>query len=72
MTPGQPYSVPIPEGSGVVVRPYNEYPPTGTPQSQRYITEPADRAVVIRIEDRIHSFPIGSEHPAYNNPAPTR
>jgi hypothetical protein len=72
MVPGKGYSVPIPEGAGVVVRPYNEYPVTNTPQSQRYIIESVDRAVVIRTGDRIHSFPIGSEHPAYNNPAPTR
>ena len=71
MVPGRAYSVPIPEGAGEVVRPYEEYPETKTSQSQRILQEPADRAVVILIEGEIHTFPIGPEHPAYNVPAPT-
>ncbi|SNS14084.1 protein of unknown function [Geodermatophilus pulveris] len=72
MVPGRAYSVPIPEGAGQVVRPYNEYPITGTSPTERIMLEPADRAVVIRKEDGIHTFPIGPEHAAYDNPAPTR
>ena len=73
MPVGQPFSVPIEPNSGVVVRPFNEYPPTGTPPSQRYISEQADRALTIQRRDgSIHTFPIGPEHPSYNTPAPTR
>jgi hypothetical protein len=71
MMPGEAYSIPLEPGSGVVVRPFNEYPETGIPSGQRYILDPADRAVVIRKSDGIHSFPIGPEHPAYNRLAPT-
>jgi hypothetical protein len=72
MVPGTAYSVPIPEGSGVVVRPYNEYPPTDTPASQRYSVDPVDRAIVIRTSTGIHTFPIGSENSAYGQSAPTK
>ncbi len=70
MIKGKAYSVPIPEGTGEVVRPVGEYPPTSTPKSELYHEEPADRALVVRQGDKIHCFPIGPEHPAYNQPAP--
>ncbi|MEH2028382.1 MAG: DUF4157 domain-containing protein [Nostoc sp.] len=71
MKPGTPYSIPIPDEAGEVVRTYNEYPDRGIPRSQRFEREPANRAIVIRKPDGIHSFPIGPDNPAYNTPAPT-
>jgi hypothetical protein len=72
MVPGQAYSVLIEEGGGVVVRAYNEYPPTDTPSRDRYIVDSVDKAVVILKQNGIHTFPIGPEHEAYNNPAPIK
>jgi RHS repeat-associated protein len=72
MKPNAAYSVPIYQNEGVVVRPYNTYPKTDVPASQRYILDPADRAIVIRKPDGIHTFPIGAEHPAYSKQAPTK
>jgi hypothetical protein len=71
MKPGEGYSIPIRDGAGEVVRPYNEYPDRGIPRSQRVERESANRAVVVRKPDGIHSFPIGPDHAAYNTPAPT-
>ena len=72
MKVGEPYSVPLNPNEGEIIRIYGEYPDMGTPASQRYIKEPANRSVVIRQRnDRIHTFPIGPEHPAYNVNAPT-
>ena len=67
----KPYSVDIPEGVGEIVRLYDEYPPSNLPQSQRYYTTPADRAVVIRKPDGLHTYPIGPKHRNYNDIAPT-
>ena len=73
MTPGQAYSVAIPDGAGEVVRAAGEYPPTNAPNSQMYNEIPTDRALVLRKgPNSVHSFPIGPEHPAYKVPAPTK
>jgi hypothetical protein len=72
MIPGQAYSVPIEPDGGVVIRAYNEYPPTDTPPSDRYIVDSADRAIVILQKGGIHTYPIGSDNRAYNNPAPIK
>ena len=71
MDVGKAYSVPIAPGAGEVIRPYNEYPDRGLPASQRFLRDPADRAVVIRMaDDSIHTFPVGPEHRAYRLDAP--
>ena len=73
MKVGEAFSVPIEPNGGVVIRAFNEYPPSALPSSQRFIVDPTDRAVVIlRRDGSIHTFPIGPEHPAYNIPAPMR
>lgn len=73
MKVNEPYSIPIPKDVGVIVRAYNQYPPNDTPASQRYLVDTAERALVIRRADgRIHTFPIGPEHPEYYKNAPTR
>jgi hypothetical protein len=72
MVSGTSYSIPIPEGAGAEVRPYDGYPPSDTPRSKRYTVDPVDRAIVIRTSTGIHTFPIGPQHKAYNNPAPTK
>jgi len=73
MSVGEAFSVAIESGSGVIIRTFNEFPPSNLRPSERFLTEPAERAVVILKRDgRIHTFPIGPEHPAFNKPAPTR
>ncbi|MEH2058174.1 MAG: putative Ig domain-containing protein [Nostoc sp.] len=67
----KPYSIPIPEKAGEIIRLYDEYPPSNIPQSQRYYGDPADRAIVIRKPDGIHTYPIGPNHRNYNDIAPT-
>jgi hypothetical protein len=57
MEPGKAYSVPIPEGAGVEVRLYDEYPPSDDPKSKRYTLDPVDRAFVQRTSSGIHTFP---------------
>jgi hypothetical protein len=71
MTVGRAYSVSLPQGAGEVVRVYDEFPDRGIPKAQRFMEQPADRAVVIRnSDDSIHTFPIGPEHPAHAIQAP--
>ncbi|MFG6095935.1 hypothetical protein SPB21_11815 [Leptothoe sp. ISB3NOV94-8A] len=73
MRVGQAFSVPIAPGDGMVIRAYNDYPPSNLPTSEKYISDSAHKAVVIlRRDGSIHTFPIGSEHPAYNRPAPMK
>jgi hypothetical protein len=74
MVPGKGYSTPIPKGAGEVVRAraVDQPFPKKTPATEKVTHEPADKAVVILGKDGIiHSFPIGPENSAYNNPAPT-
>jgi Domain of unknown function (DUF4157) len=70
MVPGRAYSVPIPPGAGVVVRPAQVTDPS-IPVSQQYVLDPADRALVVkRADGQIHTYPIGPDNRAYSVPAP--
>jgi hypothetical protein len=69
MVPGRAYSVPIPPGAGVVVRPMAD---PSIPKSQQYVLDPADRALIWKRprDGKIHTYPIGVDNPAYLVPAP--
>ncbi len=68
---GRAYSVPISAEAGEVLTPYQEYPDRGLKPTERILRESTDRAVVIRkSNNKIHTFPIDSNHPAYGVQAP--
>ncbi|WP_410509941.1 hypothetical protein RSJ42_07390 [Methanosarcina hadiensis] len=72
MKAGKEYSISIPKGTGEIIRPNKDYPSSKTPILERITREPADKAIVIlQNGGKIHTFPIGSEHSAYNKSAPT-
>ncbi len=69
---GTAYSVPIPPKAGKVIRPVKVYPERELPLDERYFSENANRAIVIKKPDGIHTYPIGQENPAYHVEAPVK
>jgi hypothetical protein len=69
---GKAYSVPISPKAGQVIRPVKVYPERKLPFDERYFPEDADRAIVIKKPDGIHTYPIGAENPAYPIEAPVK
>jgi hypothetical protein len=73
MDPLTAYSVPIPKKTGVVVRQVKVYPERKlTIGEEKYIEDPANRAIVIIKSNGIHTYPIGPENPAYHVEAPIK